>query len=141
MSKIFNRFHINVQSAYFRILMSTLAVTLIPLFLISVLISSQTVKTLEQQSEIIDSAFVARTQESVEQTISIVQQDAATLADSRDILSFVFLPTFTDHMLLQRVGQDLHDVCTSNPLISSAYVYSAYHQKIMTSMHQRGNGY
>lgn len=133
MTKFFNRWHINVRSAYFRILVSTMAVTIIPLLLIYFFIYLQTVHAIEQQSEVIDTQFLSKTQESVEQTLSRVQQDAITLANSRDTLSFVFLPKISDWDLLQRLGQELSDLSTSNSMISSACIYSAYTGMVMTS--------
>ena len=55
MSEIFKQLNINTHSAYFRILASTLSVTLIPLFLIYLFISVQTLNTVEEQSKFIDS--------------------------------------------------------------------------------------
>jgi two-component system response regulator YesN len=133
MSKIFKRLNINVRSVYFRILVSTLTITVIPILLIYIFVSAQTLKIVEQQSQVIDSQLLIKIQENTEQRLSLIQQDATTLADSRDILSFVFLPEYTDHTLIQRVGQDLSNIAASNTLISSAYVYSAYQGKLMSS--------
>lgn len=133
MTRFFNRWNVNVRSAYFRILISTMAVTVIPLLLIYLLISVQTVRTIEQQSQAIDSQFLSKTQENVEQTLSRIQQDAITLADSRDTVSFVLLPEISDWKILQRLGADLSNISTGNSLISSAYIYSAYQGKVMTS--------
>ena len=133
MTKFLDRRNINVRSVYFRILISTLLVTVLPLLLIYFLISVQTVRTIEQQSEAIDSQFLLQTQESVEQILSRIQYDAITLADSRDVMSFVFLPEISDWKILQRLGADLSSLSTGSTFISSAYIYSAYQGKVMTS--------
>lgn len=133
MSEIFKQLNINTHSAYFRILASTLSVTLIPLFLIYLFISVQTLNTVEEQSKFIDSQLLSKIQESTEQRLSLIQQDAITLANSINTIHFVFLPEISDYKTLQRLGQDLSDIVASNPLISSAYVYSAYQDKLMTS--------
>lgn len=133
MAKIFNRLNINAHSVYFRILVSTLTVTIVPLLLIWLFVSAQSLKIVEQQSQIIDSQFLTKIQETTEQRLSLLRQDAITLADSRDTMSFVFLPEFTDHLLVQRLGQELSNLTASNTLISSAYVYSAYQGKLMSS--------
>lgn len=133
MTRFLQQWNINVRSAYFRILVSTMAVTVIPLLFFYFLIYVQTIHTVEQQSELIDTQFLSKTQENVEQTLSRVQQDAVSLANSRDAISFVFSRQVSDWNLLQRLGGELSRLSSYNSLISSAYIYSANSGMLMTS--------
>ena len=133
MTKFLQRWNINVRSAYFRILVSTIAVTVIPILILYCFIYIQTLHTIEQQSQVIDKQFLEKTQENVEQILHRVQMDAASLANSRDSISFVFSRQVSDWTVVLRLGRDLASLAEYNSLIDSAYLYSANNGMLITS--------
>lgn len=133
MTKLLKRWNINTHSVYFRILVNTIAVMMIPILLLYMFIYAQTSYTIDQQSRTIDMHFLQKTQGNAEQTLRQIQLDGISLANSSDTISFVFSPQISDYTLLQRLGQNVSNLANYNSLVKSAYIYSASNGMLMTS--------
>ncbi len=105
--KITEILHINRRSAFFKIFLITSSVVMIPIFLMNCLFYAQAISNVTTQSQEIDRKLLEETRDSIELVCRRLKQQAAALADSDDVIRFVYLKNKTDLDRLLHVTNSL----------------------------------
>lgn len=130
---LMNILKINRQSVFYRILILTLIVTLLPVSILYISIYYHSRDMLQNQIRMIDSQLLHRYQSTVDVASEQIKNRASSLADSSDIIKFCFLPDYSDYTVLSRMISELSSVSLQDRFISSIYVYSSASGKLLTS--------